>query len=142
MTRIARLLSVTGLTALLLTTASCADARGQRSGSPSATPRDVSTAAVRPSQGGTTLANVRGQLHGDRDTGCLWLTSRNAAPRQLVLYGNYRVEFDDAGVVLYRDGAVHAREGQDVSFAGGMFLDPGVPACPVPPTDGFVSYGS
>jgi hypothetical protein len=52
------------------------------------------------------------------------------------VYGDYRVDFDEHGVVLYRDGQVLHRESDDTSFAGGLVADEGVTGCPVTPRAG------
>jgi len=100
----------------------------------------VPQAAVRPDFQGTELASIEGLLHGDRVTGCLWLESPSGIKTQVVVYGDYRVDFDDAGVVLYREGKVRGREGQRTSFGGGNRYGGGVEGCPAP-ASGFIFHG-
>lgn len=120
----------------------CGDASGAPRAVPSATPRAVPQAAVAPAFEVAPYGAIRGVLHGDRDTGCLWLTSPSGSKTQLVVHGDFRVDFDDAGVVLYRGATVHGREGKEASFAGGLFPGAGVPGCPVLPENGEHWHGA
>jgi hypothetical protein len=73
-----------------------------------------------------------GYLHGDRKTGCLWLsTQKNPERTQLLLHGDYRVGFDERGVFVREHGSTVAREGDRVSVGGGLSGSHGVTGCPV-----------
>ena len=102
--------------------------------------RPVPQAAVRPWTDGLPYAHLEGVLHGDRETGCLWVEFPGGTKQQVVVYGDYRVDFDDAGVVLYRNGEVRGREGQRTGFGGGGRHGGGVEGCPVP-ASGWVFHG-
>jgi hypothetical protein len=92
---------------------------------------------VRPGRNLVPFGSITGTLHGDRASRCVWIAQGSTA-RQLVLFGDYRLDFTDGGVTVFEKGAVVAREGDTASFGGGMVTDAGVPGCPVAAADGQV----
>lgn len=77
-----------------------------------------------------------GQLHGDRRSGCLWLTPApgigSFTPFQVHLYGSYEIEWQSDGFRLWRNHEAIGREGDVLAFGGGpAFPAPAIDGCPV-----------
>ena len=77
---------------------------------------------------------IRGTLRADPSTGCLWLEEQGGEPlTQLLIQGDYRVDFSQAPVTVLDGETVAARVGERVNVGGG-FVAPGqvevVQGCP------------
>lgn len=98
----------------------CGFVGGSASGSP----------AVRPARALQEKAAAYGLLAGDPNTGCLWIETPSRR-EQIILYGDFEVQFTDGQPVVRQDGTVVARGGEQVELAGGGSDDAGVDGCPV-----------
>lgn len=98
-------------------------------------------AAVRPGNGRAMQAGARGTLRADPATGCLWLEGEDGKPTmQLLLKGEYRVDFSTSPPSVLEGDAVVARADARVVVGGGFTrLEEGVKGCPVT-TGPFVGY--
>lgn len=80
-------------------------------------------------------AEARGVLGGDPTTGCLWLEDAGSR-RQVLLVGDFEVDWAADPPAIERDGQPFAELGEDVHVAGGGEDGQGVPGCPVSPAGG------
>ncbi len=91
------------------------------------------TAAVRDSSGIVPEALTSGVLGGDPDTGCLWLEESSGNKQQVLLAGEFEVDWSADPAQVLKDGAGWARVGEDIRVGGGNQPGIGVSDCPVPP---------
>lgn len=99
---------------------------------------DPATAAVLPERESSYDAANFGILGGDPATGCLWLEQKTGSREQVLLVGDFEVDWttDPAQVLL--DGEPWAELGEFLNVGGGGEANDGVPGCPVPPSNGHV----
>lgn len=77
-------------------------------------------------------ALILGTLRAESSTGCLWLEGEGGEQlTQLLLQGDYRVDFSQDPAAVFDGDSVAARVGDRVDVAGG-FTEPvdGVEGCP------------
>lgn len=126
MSGIARRTIALASAACVLATASCSSVKADG-------PQTAITYRDHP--GATQTAAIYGILHGDRASGCLWLTPvsplhGNAATTQIHLYGRYKAKWPRGQVRLYKDDKLLAKAGDKVSFGGGVSSTGAIAGCP------------
>ena len=92
------------------------------------------TAAVLPDRGIGYDAASAGVLGGDPDSGCLWLEESGGGREQVLLVGDFEVDWTTEPPQVEKDGEPWAELGEFVDVGGGFEANEGVPACPVSPT--------
>ncbi|MDQ3455975.1 MAG: hypothetical protein M3513_11055 [Actinomycetota bacterium] len=91
-------------------------------------------AAVLPDRDiGYDAANA-GVLGGDPDSGCLWLEGSGGGREQVLLVGDFEVDWTTEPPDVEKDGEPWAELGEFVDVGGGFEANEGVLGCPVSPT--------
>ena len=90
------------------------------------------------------LGGATGILHGDRRSGCIWLSNRISAHQitseQIVLVGPFRVSWQP--LVVHERGQSNRYAGQRAEFQGGLIRDKGVSGCPIRPRTAHEIFGA
>ena len=94
------------------------------------------TAAVLPDPGYADEALNTGVLDGDPDTGCLWLEHPSGGPEQIMLMGDFRVDWAADPPRVEKEDQSFAELGELISVGGGGENRDGVPGCPVSAENG------
>lgn len=94
------------------------------------------TAAVLPERDGGPDAANSGVLGGDPDSGCLWLEQPSGSREQVLLVGDFEVDWATDPPQVELDGEPWAEIGEFLNVGGGGEANDGVPGCPVPTSGG------
>lgn len=125
-------LHAVGALLVALAVSGCADEQGA----------GVSRAAVVPADGTQMESAATGTLRADPSTGCLWLEGDNGdALTQLLLQGDYQVDFSQSPPAILDGDSVVARAGERVELGGGQTPHvEDVKGCPVATDQPFLGY--
>jgi hypothetical protein len=94
------------------------------------------TAAVLPDRDGGPEAANSGVLRGDPDSGCLWLEGPNGQREQVMLVGDFHVDWTPEPARVELGGEPWADLGEFLNVGGGGEANEGVAGCPVETSGG------